>query len=178
MISRMSAATTGLVGITNLATHTAFSLWAAASTVLALIVLIASFFALARLIGNAGFVCVIVGLYGGYALYALFPYLSYLPRAPAGADVATHALVYAAFVFAFYLILRRVVVPDFVHLSPFAVLVLSFFSASFLLAFGFHLFAVTRVHHFSSQIVSLFAPGQYFFWWFVAPGAVLFFFLK
>lgn len=177
MISGMSAAATGLAGVTSLATHTALSVWAAASTILALIVLVALFFFFARLMGKAAFVCLIVGLYSGYALYALFPYLSYLPKSPATVDVGTHALVYAAFVFGFYLLLRRVIIPDFVHLTTFAVFTLSFFSAALLLAFGFHLFAVSRVYHFSSVIISLFAPAKYFFWWFVAPAAALFFFL-
>ncbi len=177
MMSSMNAAATSLGGVTSLATHTALSVWVATSTVLALIVLVALFFAFARVVGKAAFVCLIIGLYGGYALYALSPYLSYLPKSTASIDAGSHALVYAAFVFGFYLVLRRVIQTDFVHLSTFAVFALSFFSSALLLAFGFHLFAVSRVYHFSTTITSLFAPTKYFFWWFIAPIAALFFFL-
>ncbi len=86
-----------------------------------------------------------------------------------------HVGVYLGLSFLFYIILRRVVVSDFLYVGIFGLIALSFFGAAFLLALAFQVFPVADVYRFTPAIDLLFAPKAYFFWWFVAPAVGLFF---
>jgi hypothetical protein len=61
-------------------------------------------------------------------------------------------------------------------ISIFPRIVLSFLSAAFLMALAYHVFHVTNIYTFPEPMNTLFAPDQYFFWWFAAPliGLLLF----
>ena len=83
--------------------------------------------------------------------------------------------LYAALTLVFYIILRRVVVSDFLYVGIFGTIILSFLGAAFLIALAYHLFPVASVYDFTPAIDALFALKQYFFWWFVAPAIGLFF---
>jgi hypothetical protein len=75
----------------------------------------------------------------------------------------------------FYLILRRVVVSDFLYIGIFGTLILALLGATFLIAMAYHVFPVADVYNFTPAMDALFAPQKYFFWWFVAPALGLFF---
>ena len=75
----------------------------------------------------------------------------------------------------FFIILRRVVVSDFLYVGIFGLAALSFFAAAFLIALAYHVFPVADVYNFTPAIDLLFAPKEYFFWWFIAPAVGLFF---
>ncbi|HUY05392.1 MAG TPA: hypothetical protein VMV62_01600 [Candidatus Paceibacterota bacterium] len=169
------SATDGLAQVNTLATHTALTVWNGASDFLIIIILLSVFFLFAWYIGRGPFVAVLLAFYAAYALYAMFPYMSYLPTAPALTALGAHIGLYAGLTLVFYIILRRVVVSDFLYIGIFGLIALSFLGAAFLLALAYHVFSVSTVYTFTPAISVLFAPQQYFFWWFVAPAIGLFF---
>ncbi|MDD2657331.1 MAG: hypothetical protein PHD04_01560, partial [Candidatus Pacebacteria bacterium] len=78
----------------------------------------------------------------------------------------------------FYIILRRVVVSDFLYIGIFGLIILSFLGSAFLIALAYHVFPVASVYHFTPAIDLLFAAKAYFWWWFAAPAIGLFFFAR
>ncbi len=158
-----------------LTTHTALTAWSVASNFLIIIVLVALLFLFARYVGRGPFVALLFSFYAAYALYIAFPYASLLPSAPLMTALLAHIGLYAGLAGAFYITLRRVVVSDFLSIGFLGLIILSFFGAAFLLALAYHLFSVATAYHFTSAISALFAPSQYFFWWFAAPAIGLFF---
>lgn len=169
------SATDGLAQVSTLATHTALNAWSAASDFLIILILLAAFFLFAYYIGRGQLVAMLLSFYAAYALYLVFPYQSMLPTAPASTALWAHVGLYAAFVLLFYLILRRVVVSDFLYIGLFGLIALSFLGSAFLLVLAYHVFPVANLYTFTPAIAALFQPTQYFFWWFLAPVIGLFF---
>ncbi|MBI4088789.1 hypothetical protein HY415_01710 [Candidatus Kaiserbacteria bacterium] len=169
------SATEGLAQVNTLATNTALTVWNSASDFLIIIVLVAIFFLFAWYVGRGPLVAVLLAFYCAYALYIIFPYASYLPTAPATTALLAQVGVYLGLSFLFYIVLRRVVVSDFLYIGVFGLFALSFFGAAFLIAMAYHVFPVGDVYRFTPAIDLLFAPKQYFFWWFAAPAIGLFF---
>lgn len=167
----------GIAQVNTLATHTALSAWSVISAFLGILVLTLAFFLFAYYVGRGPFVALLLSLYGAYSVYAVLPPLitNFLPTAPAMTALISHLGIYAALAFVFYMILRRVVVSDFLYIGLFGLIALSFLAAAFLLALGYHVFSVVSVYSFTPAIATLFAPAQYFFWWFIAPIVGLFF---
>jgi len=98
-----------------------------------------------------------------------------LPTAPAMTALLSQMALYAGLTLVFYIILRRVVVSDFLYVGIFGTIILSFLGATFLIALAYHVFPVADVYNFTPAIDLLFAAKQYFFWWFAAPAIGLFF---
>ena len=171
----MTAATEGIQQVSTLATNTALSVWNSASDFLIILILFSMFFLFAYYVGRGPFVALLLAFYCAYALYAMFPYMSYLPTAPAMTALLARIGLYVAFSLAFYIILRRVVVSDFLYIGIFGLISLSFLGAAFLLALAYHVFPVANVYDFTPAIDLLFASKTYFFWWFTAPAIGLFF---
>lgn len=171
----MNTALDGLSHVNALATATAFNVWSVAGDFLIVLALFGALFLFAWYVGRGPFVALLLAFYAAYALYAVFPYGSFLPSAPAGTALAAHVGLYAAFAFAFYIILRRVVVSDFLYTGILGIIALSFLGAGFLLALAYHVFPVSSVYHFTPAVDLLFAQAKYFFWWFAAPAIGLFF---
>jgi hypothetical protein len=168
-------ASSSLGQVNELATQTAQSVWGLTGDFLIVLVLFALFFIFAWYVGRGSFVAVLLAFYAAYAVYAIFPYMSYLPSAPASSSVLAHIGLYLVLTIVFYIILRRVVVSDFLYIAVLGLAVLSLLAAGFVLALAYHVFDVTTVYNFSSAIDTLFAPVEYFFWWFVAPAIGIFF---
>lgn len=173
----MTATTTtdALAQVNALATHTALSVSSIASNFLIILILLSFFFLFAWYVGRGPFVAVLLAFYAAYALYLTFPYMSSLPTAPAMAALLAHFGLYAGLTFVFYIILRRVVVSDFLYIGIFGLIALSFLAATFLLALGYHVFAIASIYHFTPAVDILFSPDKFFFWWFIAPAVGLFF---
>lgn len=167
-----------LAQVSTIATHGAITVWAAISGFLLLIVPAILLILFSRYVGRGPFVAVLLSLYASYALYAAFPYVAVLPTAPAITALATRLGIYAGLAFFFYIILRRVVVSDFLHISSLSLILISTLTSGFLLALAYHVFPVADVYSFNAALDPLFGPKQYFFWWFVAPAVGLFFFAK
>jgi len=162
-------ATGSIAQISTLATHTAFSAWSLANDFLIVLVLLGAFFLFAHYVGRGPFVALLLSCYAAYALYAVFPYASFLPATPPSTSFFAHSGLYAGFVLVFYLILRRVIISDFLYVGTFGIVILSFLGAAFLIALASHIFLVTSFYHFTPAVTALIAPSQYFFWWFSAP---------
>lgn len=165
----------GLAQVNTIATHAAFTAWNSASDFLIILIPIAVLFVFAWYVGRGPFVAILLAIYNAYALYSMFPFMSLLPTAPPLTAFLAHAGLYVALGFAFYIILRRVVVSDFLYIGNIALIVLSFLATAFLLALAYHVFNVTSIYTFTPPIAALFEPDQYFFWWFSAPAIGLFF---
>ncbi len=168
-------ATDGIAQVNTLATHTALTAWNLGSSFLIILVLTAFFFLFAWYVGRGPFVGIVLSYYGAYAVYQAFPYEKYLPQAPALTALIAHVALYAALGFAFYIVLRRVVVSDFLYVGTIGLLVLSFLASAFLIALAYQVFPISSVYHFTPALDALFAPKEFFFWWFVAPAVGLFF---
>lgn len=170
-----ATSTTGAIAQVNaLATHTALTVWNSASDFLIIIILFGILFLFAWYIGRATLVSVLLAFYAAYAIYAVFP-AAYLPTAPAMTALLAQVALYAMLTLVFYIILRRVVVSDFLYVGIFGTIALSFLGAAFLLVLAFQVFPVATVYRFTPAVAALFAPAKFFFWWFVAPAVGLFF---
>ena len=121
-----STSLSNLSNVSTLVTHTAFSAWGIASDFLIILILLGILFIFAYYVGRGPFVAVMLAFYAAYALYVAFPYMSYLPSAPETTAVLAHIGLYTALTIAFYIILRRVVVSDFLYIGIFGLILLSF----------------------------------------------------
>lgn len=172
-------AVTGTVAqLSTLATHTALSVWTMANDFLIVIILLAALFIFARYVGRGSFVALLLAFYAAYAPYILFPYTSFLPTAPPLIAFLSHIGLYAVLVLIFFIILRRVIVSDFLFIGNFGLVVLSFLGAAFIIALASHVFLISSVYHFTPATATLFSPNRYFFWWFSAPALGLLFFAR
>ena len=164
-----------LTDVGNLATNTALTAWGAASDFLIILILVGVLLLFASYVGRGPFVASLLAFYAAYALYVAFPYTSLLPTAPPITALLSHAGLYLVLVVAFYIVMRRVVVSDFLYIGIFGLIILSTLAAAFILALAHQVFVVTSLYQFSPPIEMLFAPKEYFFWWFIAPAVGLFF---
>lgn len=164
----------GLAQVNTVATHYAFTVWSAASDFLIIIILFGILFLFAWYVGRATLVSILIAFYSAYAIYTVFP-ASYLPTAPAMTALLSQVGLYAALTLVFYIILRRVVVSDFLYVGIFGTIILAFLGATFMLALAFQIFPVSGVYNFTPAVATLFAPKSFFFWWFAAPAIGLFF---
>jgi hypothetical protein len=170
----MPTTTNAIAQVTTIAQHTALTAWSAASDFLIIIILFGILFLFAWYIGRATLVSVLMAFYAAYAVYAVFP-SSYLPTAPALTALIANVGLYGGLTLLFYIILRRVVVSDFLYVGIFGTIALSFLGAAFMLALAFHVFPVASVYNFTPAVSALFGPDKFFFWWFLAPAVGLFF---
>jgi len=171
-------ATGSIANMSTIATQAAFSAWTVMNAFLIVLVLFGMLVLFARYAGRGSFAALLLSLYAAYAPYVLFPYLSLLPASSSEIVFFSHAGLYAVFVFIFYLIMRRMINPDFFSIGTFGFVLLALLGAGFLVAFAAHVLSVSAFYHFTPAIASLFIPDQYFFWWFAAPAIGLFFFIK
>jgi hypothetical protein len=166
---------TGTVAqITTLATNTAFSAWALANDFLIVLVLFILLFLFAQVMGRGPFVALLVSLYAGYAVYNVFPYTSFIPTEPPMTAFLANVALYSALTFVFFLILRRVIISDFLYIGVFGLAILSLMGAGFLVAVASQIFSLTSFYTLTPAIAELFVPS-YFFWWFAGPAVGLLF---
>ena len=172
-------ATAGIAQVSTLATHTALTAWSATSDIIIILVILAALFLFAWYVGRGQFIALLLSLYGASAVYFAFlyksSYHSFLPSAPPLTALLTQVGLYGALALLFYIILRRVVVSDFLYIGIFGLAALSFLGAAFLIALAYHVFPVASVYQFTPALDMLFASKDFFFWWFVAPAIGLFF---
>lgn len=171
----MNAVTENITQVSSAATHTALNVWNSMGDFLIVLVILSVFFLFAYYVGRGPFVALLLSFYCAYALYAMFPYASYLPTAPALTALFAHVGLYAGFCLMFYIILRRVVVSDFLYVGLFGLAILSLLGATFLVSLAYHLFPISSIYTFTPAMDFLFSAKTYFFWWFSAPAIGLFF---
>lgn len=172
-------ATGTLAQATALATHTVSSVWVVANNFLIALILLAVLFFFAWYVGRGPFVALLLSFYAAFAVYTVFPYMSFLPASPASGGNLTsffaHVGLYAVLVFVFYLILRRVIVSDFLYIGGFGLMVLCLLGTGFIIALASHSFALASVYQLTPSLAEFLTPAKYFFWWFAGPAIGLLF---
>jgi len=164
-----------LSNVTSLASDTASNAVGMASDVLIVLVLAAVLLLFSMRVGRGPFIASLLAFYAAYAVYFTFPYMAYLPTAPALTSVLSRGGLFIALTVIFYIILRRVVVSDFLYVGIFGQILLSILGTGFIIAMLYHVFDISSVYQFSPTIDLLFAAKEYFFFWFIAPAVGLFF---
>lgn len=154
--------------------------WALTGSVLALLILTGALLVFAMRGGRSALISLILAFYAGYAIYAVFPYKDVLLSA-GGTPLIRTLLSIAIFTVGTivpFVLIKRLTSAGFGSLSFVPNLFLSLLAASFLLALGYHLFAISSVYPLTDTLDAAFAPSQYFFYWFVAPLIGLFIFAR
>jgi hypothetical protein len=159
----------GLDQVTDIATTYAFTAWNFASDFLIVLILFVLFFVFAWYVGRGAFVSLLLSFYGGYAIYSVFPYKAMLPDSTALTALLAEVGVYLAFTLVFFFIIKRLIVSDFLYIGGFGLFILALLAAGFIMSLAYHVFPVSLVYQFTPALDLLFAPAQYFFWWFSAP---------
>jgi hypothetical protein len=163
--------------VANLATQSTAHVGALIGNFLALVILTGIMIGFSYWGGRAGIISLLVAFYAGYAIYLVFPYTTQVIDA-GGAPLLKAILSILMFIIATvipFLFIQRLVGGGFGVLSFVPRFALSFLAACFLLALAYHVFNFTHIYTFPEPMNTLFAPDQYFFWWFIAPLAGLFF---
>jgi lipopolysaccharide export LptBFGC system permease protein LptF len=110
----------------------------------------------------------VLSLYVGYALYGVFPFINGIlgNNTPAARTIISF-IVYGIFVGLSFYIFRKI---GFSHRTrkPWHLIILTVLSVGFILAVGYHLFAIDRLITLPPTI-TVFFTDTYFFWWFIAP---------
>lgn len=166
------------IEVGNIATELSASAWLWAGNFLALIILTGVLLFFAMRGGRGDLISLILGLYAGYALYMVFPYKDAVISA-GGTPLVQAVLSVILFALATlppFILIRRLIGGGFGTLTFFQNLLLSLLASAFLLALGYHVFDVSNIYSFSDPLNQLFAPEGYFFYWFIAPLAGLYFF--
>jgi hypothetical protein len=157
--------------VSGLATNGIASVWLLVGNFLILLILTVIIIGFSYKAGRGGIISLIVSFYAGYALYIVFPYTDDIVKA--GGSTVVKAVIsialYIGMTFVPYHFIQRITGGGFGTLSFVPRFVLSFLAAAFLLTLAYHVFHVSNIYTFPSPIDSLFAPNEYFFWWFVAP---------
>lgn len=166
--------------VSGLATSGVESVWLLVGNFLILLVLTVLMIGFSYKAGRGGLISLIIAFYAGYALYIVFPYTDDI--LDAGGSTVVKAVIsialYAAATFAPFHFIQRLTGGGFGVLSFVPRFVLSFLAAAFLLTLAYHVFHVSNIYTFPSPIDSLFAPNEYFFWWFIAPLVALVFLVR
>lgn len=163
--------------ISNLATAAASNSWALVSNFVILLVLTVLFI-LFSYRSRGGILSLIVAFYVGYAIFLVFPYTNLVLASGTTPLIKAFISVglYVAACIVPFIFIERLASGGFGVLSVFPRFGLSFLAATFLLALAYHVFHVSNIYTFPEPMNTLFAPDQYFFWWFIAPliGLLLF----
>ncbi len=156
--------------VSDIATSVAANSWSIGSNFIILAVLTVAFILLSYR-SRAGIISLIVAFYIGYAIYLVFPYTKMIVDA-GGSSMMKAVISISVYLLACivpYLFIERLVSGGIGVLSVFPRFGLSFLAAAFLMALAYHVFPVSHIYTFPEPMNSLFAPDQYFFWWFAAP---------
>lgn len=166
--------------INSFATNGIESIWLWVGNFLVLLVLTAIMIGFSYKAGRGGIISLILSFYAGYALYTVFPYSDTIVSAggtPLVKAVISIILFGIATTIPFHFI-QRLTTGGFGVLAFVPRFALSFLSSTFLITLAYHVFQLHNIYSFPDPINGLFAPDQYFFWWFIAPLVGLIFFVR
>tara|TARA_B100000745_G_scaffold241041_1_gene163487 strand:+ start:1008 stop:1541 length:534 start_codon:yes stop_codon:yes gene_type:complete len=132
--------------------------------------------------GRRGVVSLTMAVYAGFAIYTVFPFKETILASTVGSPLVSLTLtgvMLVSFIVIPYIILSRVVVTDFLGRSGIIfLLMISFLLTAMLLASAYHILPIRDFYAFTPVLDALFAPAEFFFWWFVSPLFALFMFAK
>lgn len=168
---------TSVSGIGEATTLLVENTWLWAGNFIVLIVLTIAFMVFSARSGRSGLVSLIVALYISYAIYIVFPYTDVLVSAGGTAVIKAviSVILFAAMTILPYLLIERLIGGGFGTFSILYSFTLSFCAAAFMIALGYHVFDISNIYKFPAPLDQLFAPQGYFFWWFIAPIAGVYF---
>jgi uncharacterized membrane-anchored protein len=166
--------------ISEAATSGATSVWLILGNFLVLLILTGIMIGFSYKAGRGGIISLLISFYAGYAIYMVFPYTDDILNSGGSSTVKAiiSVALYIAATFVPFHFIQRLTSGGFGVLSVVPRFVLSFLAAAFLLTLAYHVFYVSNIYTFPSPIDSLFAPDEYFFWWFIAPLVGLLFLVK
>ncbi len=158
--------------VSTIATSAAMNSWSLASSFLVLIILTVVFIIISyRSHSGMIIISLLVSFYVGYGLYLVFPYTSSIVGA--GGSPIMKAIIsisiYAIACVVPFIFVNRLTQGGVGLLSVFPRFGLSFLGAAFLMALAYHVFPISHIYTFPEPMNTIFAPDQYFFWWFIAP---------
>jgi len=166
--------------VSTVATSGIESVWLLVGNFLILLVLTALMIGFSYKAGRGGIISLIIAFYAGYALYIVFPFTDDILAA--GGSTIVKAVIsialYCAMTFVPFHFIQRLTSGGFGILSFVPRFLLSFLAAAFLLTLAYHVFQISNIYTFPDPISSLFAPDEYFFWWFIAPLVGLLFLVR
>ena len=132
--------------------------------------------------GRRGVVSRTFAVYIGILLYTLFPFRDAVLTASQGEPLLSLLFIgvmLISFIAVPYIVLNRVVVTDFLgRLGIIFLLTISFLLTAMLLASAYHILPIRDFYVFTPVLDALFAPQEFFFWWFISPLVALFLFAK
>jgi len=140
--------------------------------------LFAALFAYTLYHGKESIITLILSLYVALLVFIHFPYKErfLLFTETEMQHLISNALIFGVFVIVSYLAfapLLRNRYAGHTRKRWFEALLLSAATIALLIAFSYHVLPIASLYTFGEQIAGLFAPSQLFFWWLVAPVAVL-----
>lgn len=120
---------------------------------------------------RGGIISLLVAFYVGYGVFTVFPYTQAIVES-GGSPVIKAVISVVIFVISCvvpFMFIERLVSGGIGVLSVFPRFGLSFLAATFVMALAYHVFQIHDIYTLPEPMNSLFAPDQYFFWWFIAP---------
>jgi len=137
---------------------------------LVLLILAGILFFFALRAGRAMLVSFILALYVGYAFFTVFPYKElFIIGDTALARSVAGVLLFGVFTFFPYMLLRRVSTNGSMRIHALTLGLLALVAGGFVLAIGYQVLDIASLVPLTPSLNALFAPDQYFFWWFLAP---------
>jgi hypothetical protein len=163
--------------VSNFATVGAQHAWALVGNFLALLVLTVVMILFSYRAGRGGIISLVIALYAGYGIFLVFPYTSFVIGLGSSTLIKAvlSIVLYIAATIVPFIFAQRLTHGGIGVLSFVPRFALSFLTAAFILAIAYHVFDLNHLYSFPKPLDQLFAPNQYFFWWFIAPLAGLFF---
>ncbi|KND51971.1 MAG: hypothetical protein ABA06_01775 [Parcubacteria bacterium C7867-001] len=165
--------------VSGYATTYALDAWSIGGNFIAFGVLTIALLLFAMKGGRGAMISLIVSMYAGYAIYLVFPFTD-LALALGGTALVKAVISVGLFVLASILpfhFIHRITSAGFGSLTIIPNFFLALLTAGFIFALGYHSFDVAQIYAFPEPIKTLFAPNEYFFWWFIAPLAGLIIFV-
>jgi hypothetical protein len=160
------------VQVGNYTTSLASNSWSIASNFIILAGLTFMFLVVSyRSRSGMNIISLTLSFYVGYALFLVFPYTKDIVSS-GGSPIMKATISVGIFVLGCipgFLFVQRLVKGGIGLISVFPRLGLSFLGAAFLMALAYHVFHVNNIYTFPEPMNTIFAPDQYFFWWFAAP---------
>ena len=145
-------------------TTSAASAWGLIGNVLIFVVIVGALIVFSLRVGKAALLSLILSLYIGYAVYSVFPFSDLAGGTPLG-----NVSVYVVLTALAYLLVRKVGSNGIGRIQMVPLVILCLLTGGLVMALGYSTFEIDTIYDFPRTLDLLFAPKEYFFWWFIAP---------
>lgn len=145
---------------------------ALAGDFLIVLVLGIALFAFGLRVKKRGIINLVFSLYVGLGLFTLFPYLKEVLALTSTPLISLLFILGLLGIFTLvpYRILRRVITAEYISGNVlFFSVVFALLLTGLLLASAYHLLGIKAYYDFTPAMDVLFAPKEYFYYWFIAP---------